>query len=136
MVSSISSIWFMSQPAVRICATFVAFSRVCSNTVVVGALGPSSSSGIYLISACIVLSLCLCCVCSSMPWHCCPCRQQFLTFPFPLSPNCRLSCAGFISIYLFIYSFIYLCFPPLSHLALKCDRCSEGAWGKRLAAGL
>ena len=74
MVSSISSIWFISQQAVGICATFVAFSRVCSNTVVVGALGPSSSSGIYLISACIVLSLCLCCVCSSMPWHCCPCR--------------------------------------------------------------
>ena len=62
MVYSISNIWFMSQPAVRICAVFVAFSRVCSSTVVVGALGPSSSSGIpYQCMRCsfIVPVLCL-----------------------------------------------------------------------------
>ena len=62
---------------------------------------------VYLTSACVVLSFCLCCVCYSISWHCCPCRYQFLTLPFPSSPNCRLSCAGFISIYLF-YLFIHL----------------------------
>ena len=44
---------------------------------------------------------------------------------------------GFISTYLFIYSFIYLCFPPLSHLALVCWVGQSGVlepWGVTVGA--
>ena len=100
---------------------------------VVGALGPSSSSGIYLISACIVLSLCLCCVCSSMPWHCCPCRWQFLTFPFPLSPSCRLFLVQglFLFICLFIHSFIYV-FLLWAIWLLSVTGVQRGLWARGL----
>ena len=110
MVSSISNIWFMSKPAVRICAMFVAFSRVCSSTVVVGALGPSSSSGIpYQCMRCSFIVPVLCLVvlycgivvlADSSSWH----------SPPPPSPNCRLSCRGFIFylFVLFIHSSIYV----------------------------
>ena len=105
MVYSISNIWFMSQPAVK---TVQCLLHSAEFAAILWLLAPwgHPRPAVYLISACVVLSLYLCCVCSSIPWHCCPCRQQFLTFPFP-SPNCRLSCAMFISIYLF-YLFIHL----------------------------
>ena len=47
MVGSISSIRFVSELAVSVCAAFVAFYRVkYSSAVIIGALGPSSFSGI------------------------------------------------------------------------------------------
>ena len=110
MVSSISNIWFMSQPAVRICAMFVAFSRVCSSTVVTWGPGAILVQW-YTLSVHALFFHCTCVVfgCSIL-WHCCPCRQQFLTFPS--SPPPPALTAGFLvgglfSIYLF-YLFIHL----------------------------
>ena len=70
MVGSISSIRFVSELAVSVCAAFVAFYRVkYSSAVIVGALGPSSFSGIpyqWMHYS----TMCLCGVRCSIVWHC------------------------------------------------------------------
>ena len=70
MASSISSIRFPFELAVSVCAAFVAFYRVkYSSAVIIGALGPSSFSGIPY--QCMRYStMCLCGVRCSMAWHC------------------------------------------------------------------
>ena len=70
MVGSISSIRFVSELAVSVCAAFVAFYRVkYSSAVIIGALGPSSFSGIPY--QCMHYStVCLCSVRCSKVWHC------------------------------------------------------------------
>ena len=70
MVSSISSIRFAFELAVSFCAAFVALYRVkYSSAVIIGALGPSSFSGIPY--QCMHYStVCLCGVLCSIVWHC------------------------------------------------------------------
>ena len=100
MISSISSIWFAFELAVSVCAAFVAFYRVkYSSAVIIGALGPSSFSGIPY--QCMHYStMCLCSLFYSMALF--SLRVTVLGISF--SPTLT---AGFIPIYLF-YSFIHL----------------------------
>ena len=98
---------------------FVAFSRVCSSTVVVGALGPSSSSGIpYQCMRCSFIVPVLRLLFYTVALLSLQIAAPDISFPFPPALTAGFLVQGLFLFICFIYSFIYLCFPPLSHLAL------------------
>ena len=115
---------------------FVAFSRVCSSTVVVGALGPSSSSGIpYQCMRCSFIVPVLCLLFYTVALLSLQIAALDISFPLPPSLTAGFLVQGLFLFICFIYSFIYLCFPPLSHLALVWQR-GLGARDLQLDCGL
>ena len=119
---------------------FVAFSRVCSSTVVVGALGPSSSSGIpYQCMRCSFIVPVLCLVvlycgivvlADSSSWHFPPPPPPALTAGFLVG--------GLFSIYLFylfIHLFMFSSTEPFGSSVTGAQR-ELGARGLQLDCGL
>ena len=119
---------------------FVAFSRVCSSTVVVGTLGPSSSSGIpYQCMRCSFIVPVLCLVvlycgivvlADSSSWHFPPPPPPALTAGFLVG--------GLFSIYLFylfIHLFMFSSTEPFGSSVTGAQR-ELGARGLQLDCGL
>ena len=95
---------------------------------------------VYLISACVVLSLYLCCVWLFYTVALLSLQIAVLdiSLPPPPGPNCRLSCRGFISIYLFylfIHLFMFSSTEPFGYSVTGAQR-ELGARGLQLDCGL